>query len=171
MPEENEIAFVALGSNLGDSAKIIIDCFASLQLLTDHPLLRSSLWQTAPIDCPPGSPPFINAVAGLVPRHDEAPQSLRARLHAIETDFGRAQKKTLNEPRLLDLDLLAFGRQQIASPSLTLPHPRAHLRRFVLQPWSEIAPNFVLPGANATIAQLLARLPTQDPVKKINPPD
>jgi len=167
MAEPGEIAFVALGSNLGDSGRTIREALAAIQYLTDRPLLPSSLWRTLPVDCPPGSPPFINAVAGLYPNPDETPQTLLVRLHALEKDFGRESKRILNEPRPLDLDLLAFGARQIQSAALTLPHPRAHLRRFVLQPWSEIGPDFVLPGTDATIAQLLARLPSDESVKKI----
>ena len=60
--------FVALGSNLGDSRQIILDAMARLQNFSDRPILKSSLWQTSPVDCPPGSPMFVNAVVGLVPR-------------------------------------------------------------------------------------------------------
>ncbi len=169
MAESGEMAFVALGSNLGDSARIIREALAALQYLTDRPLLRSSLWRTAPVDCPPGSPAFVNAVAGLQPRADETPQTLVVRLQALEKDFGRRPKAVRNEPRPLDLDLLAFGQRQIESDALTLPHPRAHLRRFVLQPWSEIAPDFVLAGTGATIGDLLARLPTDDVIERIAP--
>jgi len=136
-----------------------------LRQFSNGPLLRSVIWQTAPVDCPPGSPPFLNAVVGFLPCPGETPESLLARLQALEREFGRRPKQLLNEPRPLDLDLIAFGAQVRATPQLTLPHPRAHLRRFVLQPLTEIAPGLVLPGQQATVAQLLARLP-QDPHMK-----
>src|SRR5204863_9012320 len=117
-----------------------------LQELSDEPLLRSSLWRTAPVDCPPGSPPFVNAVVGLLPRSGETPESLLAKLQSLEKEFGRPAGKILNEPRSLDLDLIAFGSETRATKELALPHPRAHLRRFVLQPLSDIAPQFILPG-------------------------
>ena len=93
-----------------------------------------------------------------MPRARETPESLLAKLQALEKEFGRKPKKVLNEPRPLDLDLIAFGNQTRAAKELTLPHPRAHQRRFVLQPLSEIAPNLILPGQAKTVAQLLAKL-------------
>jgi 2-amino-4-hydroxy-6-hydroxymethyldihydropteridine diphosphokinase len=79
-------------------------------------------------------------------------------LGEIERGFGRQPKKMLNEPRTLDLDLIAFKREIRGSPELTLPHPRARSRRFVLQPLAEIAPGLVLPGELESITQLLSRL-------------
>ncbi|MDR3459379.1 MAG: 2-amino-4-hydroxy-6-hydroxymethyldihydropteridine diphosphokinase [Verrucomicrobiae bacterium] len=160
-------AFVALGSNLGRSCEIIMTAITHVKFCTDQPLLKSSLWQTTPVDCPPGSPPFLNAVIGLLPHHDETPESLLAKLQALEKSFGRAPKKVLNEPRPLDLDLIAFGNEIRNSPQLILPHPRAHQRRFVLQPLSEIAPDLVLPGQGKTVAELLAELPPGETVTRI----
>ena len=104
------LAFVALGSNLGDSAQVLRAAMARLQALSDEPGLNSSLWPTDPVDCPPGSPRFLNAVAGLVPRTAETPESLLEKLQALEQEFGRQPKKIPNEPRPLDLDLIAFGK-------------------------------------------------------------
>ena len=162
------LAFVAIGSNLGDSRRAVQQAFQRLAALTDQQLLKSSLWQTAPVDCPAGSPPFINAVAGLVPRQEESAESLLAELQAIERGFGRQPKTVRNEPRPLDLDLIAFGTEVRATAELTLPHPRAHQRRFVLQPLSEIAPNLVLPGQFKTVAQLLSQLPPERSVRQLS---
>src|SRR5580700_6855387 len=142
----DELAFVALGSNLGDSAEIVRRALDRLQTLSDAPMLRSSLWRSTPVDCPPGSPLFVNAMAGLRPRADQSPQSLLSQLQILEVEFGRSRGSVPNEPRLLDLDLIAFGARTVNSSELVLPHPRAHRRRFVLQPLAEIAPEFVLPG-------------------------
>jgi 2-amino-4-hydroxy-6-hydroxymethyldihydropteridine diphosphokinase len=147
--------FVALGSNLGDSEEIVSRAMERLQSLSAVPLSRSSLVKTAPVDCPPGSPPFVNAVVGLKPLPNETPQSLLRKLMQLETEFGRQRGNVRNAPRPLDLDLIAFGSQRIDSPELTLPHPRAHLRRFVLEPLSEIAPDFVLPGQSKSVRELL----------------
>jgi 2-amino-4-hydroxy-6-hydroxymethyldihydropteridine diphosphokinase len=162
-----EIAFVALGSNLGNSIDIVSRAIEQLQSLSGKPLLKSSLWQSTPVDCPPGSPPFINAVAGLAPRAGETPATLLRQLRGLEEKFGRQPKKILNEPRLLDLDLIAFGSRTMNSADLVLPHPRAHLRRFVLQPLSEIAPDFILPGQTKTVQQLLRALKTGEKLRQL----
>jgi 2-amino-4-hydroxy-6-hydroxymethyldihydropteridine diphosphokinase len=162
-------AIVALGSNLGDSRHNVLRAMDRLQALSDQPLLRSSLWQTTPVDCPEGSPDFINAVVALVPREGESPESLLAHLQALEKEFGRLPKKVVNEARPLDLDLIAFRQEVRSTSQLTLPHPRAHQRRFVLQPLSEIAPNLVPPGQTKTIVQLLGQLPTDPGLIQIDP--
>ncbi|MEI8291223.1 MAG: 2-amino-4-hydroxy-6-hydroxymethyldihydropteridine diphosphokinase [Verrucomicrobiota bacterium] len=160
-------AYISLGSNLGDSAIILRSALARLQDFSSRPILASSLWRTTPVDCPPGSPKFLNAVAALLPRRGETPFSLLGKLRTLENELGRMPKKVLNEPRPLDLDLIAFGDETCDSPALTLPHPRAHLRRFVLQPLSEIAPDYILPGQGATVAELLAQLPAGESVTRI----
>ena len=161
------LAYIALGSNLGDSKKILLDAMLLLEQFSDAPCRKSSLWQTMPVDCPPGSPMFVNAVVGLVPLKNETPESLLKKLQALQTEFGRTPKKVLNEPRPLDLDLIAFGNERRYTPELILPHPRAHLRRFVLQPLSEIAPDLILPGQGKTVAQLLAGLSPDEAITRI----
>lgn len=161
------LAIVALGSNLGDSRQVILDAMVRLSKMSNQPALKSSLWQTSPVDCPPESAPFVNAVIALVPFADETPESLLKKLHALEAKSGREVKKVLNEPRVLDLDLIAFGGETRNAPALILPHPRAHLRRFVLQPLSEIAAGFILPGQSKTVAQLLSGLPDGETVSPL----
>jgi 2-amino-4-hydroxy-6-hydroxymethyldihydropteridine diphosphokinase len=161
------MAFVALGSNLGDSAEIVRRAMDRLQTLSDAPLLRSSLWRSTPVECPPGSPPFVNAMAGLCPRPGETPQTLLGRLQGLETEFGRRRGGIPNEPRPLDLDLIAFGARTVHEPGLVLPHPRAHSRRFVLQPLAEIAPEFVLPGQAGSAAELLRDLSSIEIVTRL----
>ncbi|MBI5773840.1 MAG: 2-amino-4-hydroxy-6-hydroxymethyldihydropteridine diphosphokinase [Verrucomicrobia bacterium] len=160
-------AFVALGSNLGNSAEILRQAMARLQSFSTAPLKKSSLWRTAPVDCPPGSPDFVNAVAALAPHDGETPESLLAKLRALEKEFGRRDKLALNEARPLDLDLIAFGGETRDTPELALPHPRAHRRRFVLAPLAEIAPELVLPGQAKTVAQLLAELKPDEAVERL----
>jgi 2-amino-4-hydroxy-6-hydroxymethyldihydropteridine diphosphokinase len=161
------LSYVALGSNLGDSRRTILDAMARLQEFSSQPILKSSLWQTTPVNCPPNSPLFVNAVVGFAPQKSETPESLLQKLRALEKEFGRMAKKALNEPRSLDLDLIAFGTETRNSPELILPHPRAHRRRFVLQPLSEIAPDLILPGQSKTISQLLAWLPDGEMVMRL----
>jgi 2-amino-4-hydroxy-6-hydroxymethyldihydropteridine diphosphokinase len=163
------LAVIAIGSNLGDSRQILLSAMARLQDFSNAPILKSSLWQTTPVDCPPGSPQFLNAMAGLVPREGETPESLLAKLQSLEKEFGRGAKKIPNEPRPLDLDLIAFGNVTRYSPQLVLPHPRAAQREFVLQPLSEIAPDLVLPGQTKTVAELLAGLRSDEVVTRVDP--
>ena len=162
-----DYAFIALGSNLGDSPRLVSSAMDQMQQLSLKPLLRSSLWRSDPVDCPPGSPPFINAVVGLVPRPAETPESLLNALQALEKEFGRQPKTLLNEPRALDLDLIAFGPATRQTRPLTLPHPRAHLRRFVLEPLAEIAPDFVLAGQRKRVRQLLKELGNEQSVARV----
>jgi 2-amino-4-hydroxy-6-hydroxymethyldihydropteridine diphosphokinase len=164
---ESSLALIALGSNLGDSAKILAAAFERLRVLSDEALRCSSLWQTAPVDCPPGSPPFLNAAVALVPRSGETPESLLEKLQVLEKEFGRRPKQIFNEPRPLDLDLIAFGNEERNTPLFTLPHPRAHLRRFVLAPLAEAAPQFLLPGKQRTVAGLLAGLPPDETARRL----
>ena len=162
-----KLAFVALGSNVGDSRRTVPFAMARLQVYSTRPLVRSSLWRTSPVDCPPGSPPFVNAVIALAPLAGETPESLLAKLRDLEKQFGRTPEKGWNEPRPLDLDLIAFGNETRQTAELTLPHPRAHLRRFVLQPLGEIAPDLILPGQTKSVAQLLAGLPDTETVTRL----
>jgi len=159
---------VAIGSNIGDSRRTVERAMERLEEISDGPLLRSSLYQTEPVDCPPGSPTFINAVAGLKPREGETPESLLAKLQTLEKEFGRTPKKLLNEPRALDLDIITFRSERRSSAELTIPHPRAHLRRFVLQPLIELAPKLVLPGQTRSIRQLLDALPLSGTVRRLD---
>src|SRR5690242_9827144 len=131
------------------------------------PILKSSLWQTTPVDCPPDSPAFINAVVGFKPLPGETPDSSLERLQGLEREFGRRPKQVHNEPRPLDLDLIAFAGETRQTEKLNLPHPRAHQRRFVLQPLCEIAPELTLPGQERTVSSLLARLPIDALMRKV----
>ncbi|MCU0787396.1 MAG: 2-amino-4-hydroxy-6-hydroxymethyldihydropteridine diphosphokinase [Verrucomicrobia bacterium] len=162
------MAVIALGSNLGDSLQLIRSAMDRLQQLSDAPLLLSSLYRSRPVDCPPGSPDFVNAVVGLFPPGDETPESLLHKLQSLEEEFGRRPKQVLNEARPLDLDLIAFGRETRHAAELTLPHPRAHLRRFVLEPLAEIAPELTLPHQSGTVAELLAGLGSAEPLERID---
>jgi 2-amino-4-hydroxy-6-hydroxymethyldihydropteridine diphosphokinase len=164
-------AFIALGGNLGDSRATVREAMQRLAAFSSPPLLRSSLWRSTPVDCPPGSPDFINAIVALTPLPHSTPESLLAELQALEREFGRRPKQVLNEARPLDLDLIAWGSEVRNTLTLTLPHPRAHLRRFVLQPLSELAPDLILPGQTHTVAELLASLRTEEVLERLPEPD
>ena len=154
--DHSRLAIIALGSNLGDSAALIEQAVEALEKFSDRPALRSSLWKSEPVDCPPGSPDFLNAVMAIRPCPTDTPENLLGKMQAIERRLGRGPKQTDNEPRPIDLDLIAFGNHRVANEYLTLPHPRAHLRRFVLGPLAEILPGFVAPGWDESASCLLA---------------
>lgn len=160
-------AFIALGSNLGDSRALVLKGIETLRKLSRTPPRGSSLWRSTPVDCPPGSADFINAVAEIEPLV-ETPEELLKALQTIEREFGRTPKTILNEARPLDLDLLAWGSEVRTSPELTLPHPRAHLRAFVLAPLAEIAPDLILPGQGKSVRELLQNLRTGEKLERLS---
>lgn len=143
-------AYIGLGANLGNAVQTLRQALEDLQAL---PLCRlcaaSGLYRSAPVDA--GGPDYINAVAHIQTGLD--PHALLARLQAIEAAHGR-QRPYPNAPRSLDLDLLLYDRLRLDTPVLSLPHPRMHLRAFVLQPLQELAPSFTLP--QGSLPELLA---------------
>lgn len=159
--------FLALGANLGNPLENLRNAAKSLQALAIAPPAFSSPWITAPMDCPPNSPPFVNAALQMIPPREIRPQTLLAQCQAIERTFGRRPKKQLNEARTLDIDVIAFGRLMENSPRLILPHPRAHQRFFVLAPLNEIAPRLILPGHSRSIAEYLAACPADACARQI----
>jgi 2-amino-4-hydroxy-6-hydroxymethyldihydropteridine diphosphokinase len=161
--EDGPIALISLGSNLGDSRCVLSDAAELLERFSTRPLVQSSFWRSRPVDCPPDSDDFVNAAVTLFPFPTEIPETLLAKLQDLEQHFGRRPKTRHNEPRILDLDLIAFGQEVRNTPGLTLPHPRASIRRFVLAPLAEIAPNFILPGQTRSIADLAAELAVAEP--------
>jgi 2-amino-4-hydroxy-6-hydroxymethyldihydropteridine diphosphokinase len=149
-----EWVVVALGSNLGDSAGILRGAMERLKAWPKGIARSSSLWRTVPVDCPPGSPPFLNAVVGWVRSPDDNPEALLESLQALEHEFGRQVKEVRNAARRLDLDLIACGTEIRRQAQLILPHPRAAERAFVLYPLSEILPDLILPGQERTVREL-----------------
>jgi 2-amino-4-hydroxy-6-hydroxymethyldihydropteridine diphosphokinase len=150
------LAYVGLGANLGDARAALQSALAALATLPRTALLRcSSVWRSAPIES--SGPDYLNAVAELSTRL--SPIELLHRLQAIELAHGR-ERPYRNAPRTLDLDLLMHGTITLDTPELTLPHPRAHERAFVLAPLAELAPEFVVPG-RGRVADLLAAVADQ----------
>lgn len=144
----------SLGSNQGDRLSVLesvcdylADVFGTLRL--------SQVYETAPVGCPPGSPDYLNAcveVETSMPAAEVLELCLR-----IEQELGRSRSGVYGEPRTCDIDVLYCGQEICQTERLTLPHPRAHEREFVLRPLADIAPNMVLPGQEKTVSALLSR--------------
>lgn len=153
MPQTH-FAVIALGSNLAEPARQVR---AALSALEAHPQIQiektSSLYVTAPVGYD-NQPDFVNAVCSVRTSLDGV--SLLAVLNRIEADFGR-ERTFRNAPRTLDLDIIDFDGISSNDPHLTLPHPRAHERSFVMKPLAEILPDFVL-GGHGRAADLAAAL-------------
>ena len=150
-------AYVALGANLGDPLATLRLAVEALHLLPDSQTLAvSGFYRTAPVGLR-NQPDFINAVASL--QTGLTPAALLDALFAVEGQFGRV-RSIRNAPRTLDLDLLLHGSHISDDPHITLPHPRMHLRAFVLAPLAEIAPALVVPG-HGPVGTLLERCADQ----------
>lgn len=146
-------AVVALGANIGNPEEQIDVAIAMLKAATDV-IAISSYYVTKPVGGPQ-QPDYINAVCTL---ESELPAlDLLALLHGIEKSLGRERKEKWG-PRLIDLDLIQYGPLLSKAEELELPHPRAHERRFVLEPWYEIEPDAIL-LTHGKISDLLAQLP------------
>lgn len=146
-------AVIALGANLEDPEMAVELALSLLELSTDL-ISRSRLYSTKPVGGPP-QPDYVNAVAIIdsdLPAHD-----LLDLLNGIEKSMGRVRGERWG-PRVIDLDLITYGDLHSDDESLTLPHPRAHERRFVLEPWLEIDPNAYLP-AFGYIRDILEKIP------------
>jgi 2-amino-4-hydroxy-6-hydroxymethyldihydropteridine diphosphokinase len=155
-PQALVLAGVGLGANLGDARETLDAAIKALAALPETTLRAvSSIYRSAPIDS--SGPDYLNAVALLDTRL--APQALLAELQCIELAHGR-ERPYYNAPRTLDLDLLFHGEQRMATPTLTLPHPRMHERAFVLRPLAELAPALLIPG-RGQVAELVATVADQ----------
>ncbi|MCE0483719.1 MAG: 2-amino-4-hydroxy-6-hydroxymethyldihydropteridine diphosphokinase [Methylacidiphilales bacterium] len=149
---------IALGSNLGDRFAEL-DAAASFlrSLSVDGRIREAERIETEPVDCPPYSPPFLNSVAEIRIDTEVLPPSvLLAKLRAFERERGRSPDRVANAPRPLDLDIIYYACLSINEPGLIIPHPRAHERRFVLEPLAQLRPDLVLPGQCKTVRELLA---------------
>jgi 2-amino-4-hydroxy-6-hydroxymethyldihydropteridine diphosphokinase len=152
---------IALGSNLGDRAAHLRRGLALLlERLQDEvsdPVLAGRWYETDPVDCAPGAQAFLNSVVEMTAA--VSPEVMHGHLQAVEQLLGRPAVRDKNAPRTLDLDLLYAGDHISDDPKLRLPHPRMHLRRFVLQPLADIRPDLVLPGHTCSVAAYLTALP------------
>jgi 2-amino-4-hydroxy-6-hydroxymethyldihydropteridine diphosphokinase len=155
--------YLSLGSNLGDRAQNLRDALAALHKAGIDVTRTSSMYETEPVDYL-DQPWFVNMAAEA--ETELPPAAVLQALRGIETDMGN--KKTVAKgPRLIDMDILLYGDDVIDTPELQVPHPRMHLRRFVLQPLAEIAPRVRHPISGLSPSQMMAQANDPSTVKKI----
>ncbi|TMR93728.1 2-amino-4-hydroxy-6-hydroxymethyldihydropteridine diphosphokinase [Nonomuraea basaltis] len=151
-------AVLALGSNLGNRFQTLQ---GAVDVLFDAPDLEfvkaSPVYETDPVGGPPGQRPYLNAV--VIAETTLGPRTLLERALSVENAFGRVRAERWG-PRTLDVDLIVVGDTVCDDPELTLPHPRAHERAFVLVPWSDADPQGTVPG-HGRVSDLLEGLDRQ----------
>jgi len=159
--------YIGLGSNEGDRAGALKRALERLEILGLRPLLKSALYLTAPVEVI-DQDEFINQVVEI--ETDLPPELILESCLAVEQSMGRV--RTLDKgPRRIDLDLLLAGEDVRDGGTLKVPHPRMHLRRFVLVPLVEIAPAAWHPILKSTAAELLRICPDRSRVERLGPPD
>lgn len=149
-------AIIALGSNLGDRAENLREALRRIEANGIRVVRTSKVWETPPV--PEGQPSFLNAA--VVTELDHPPEVLLSELKAIEHDLGRRPGPRWG-PRPIDLDILFYDELEMATPALTIPHPRVAERAFVLVPLRDVWPD-PLPVLGRTPKELLAELPEED---------
>ena len=159
--------YLSLGSNVGDRAKNLRAAIDELPHAGVAVKKVSSFYETEPVDLRE-QPWFLNC-ALETETHFDAITLLRA-LREIETKMG-SKKLVAKGPRLIDMDILLYGSERIDTSELQVPHPRMHLRRFVLAPLAEIAPELLLSGQKKTVRELLAELRTDEVVERLTSMD
>jgi 2-amino-4-hydroxy-6-hydroxymethyldihydropteridine diphosphokinase len=149
-------AILALGSNIEPRRATIEQACQALRQISGISNLRvSTLQETAPVGVPESERHllFLNAVA--VCETSLSAEELSEAVHRIEASLGRQRSGSYGAARTIDIDIIALGELIMATPALTLPHPRAHQRAFVLAPLAELLPDYCLPGQHQTVTELL----------------
>ncbi len=155
-------AILSLGSNQGDRLAALKQAGLELLALPETCAVAfSPVYETEPVGAPEGYGHlrFLNCVVIL--ETGLSPEAFSQAIHAIEARLGRTRTAAAGLPRVIDLDILTFGDVLSDAPHLTLPHPRACGRRFVLQPLTDLRPGFVFPGQSQTVSELLRTLPPE----------
>lgn len=166
MDTETITAYVSIGSNLGDRAGNLLLAVRGLMEASFIVTKLSGIYETEPVEIE-SETNFLN-MAAEIRCESITPSQMMARMLRIEYLLGR-KDKSLKKPRTIDLDLLFYNQEQTESEFLTLPHPRLHLRNFVLVPMCEIAPTFVHPSFQKDIKTLLLESADTSAVNRWNP--
>lgn len=166
METEYTTAYIGLGSNLGDRAGNLLLAVRGLMEASFVVQRLSAIYETDPIELDTDKK-FLN-MAAEVRVTNISPTQMMARLLRIEYLLDR-KDKTVKASRTIDLDILTYGSLVMDTPFLTLPHPRLHLRKFVLCPLAEIAPDIVHPASRLRIADILSAVDDQSDVRRWNP--
>ena len=165
MTNTHHKAILSLGSNLGDRTAWLKKAAKAINSLPETDITtRSSIYETEPLDVPKSfkDKSFLNAI--VIIQTLLSATDLSNSIHNIEEQFQR-KRETPNQPRTIDIDIITFDDLVSQDKELTLPHPRAHLRRFVLEPLAELLPESTLPGTTTTISTLLQSLPENPAVR------
>jgi 2-amino-4-hydroxy-6-hydroxymethyldihydropteridine diphosphokinase len=151
-------AGIALGSNLGDRLAHLRRARSLVLALPDvsPPTLESRVYETEPVQSGPEAGAYLNAVIEV--EFSGQPITLLDGLQSIEAIMGRPSKRPRNAPRTIDLDILYTGNLVLSNDEVVIPHPRLHLRRFVLTPLADIRPDLTLPGQQQNVSGLLVGL-------------
>ena len=157
-----ETVYISIGSNLGNREK---SCRLAIEGISEFAKVSavSSMYETEPVGYEE-QPIFINCAIEI--ETDLSPHKLLDKLHSIENRLGRVREIKWG-PRIIDLDIIFYGNEVVNDPDLTIPHPEAHKRRFVLEPLDEIAPTLEHPVLRQSIRELLASLRDHHKVEKL----
>lgn len=153
-----KLAYLGLGSNLGDREVNLAQACALLASDRLRVLRVSSIWQTAPRDVL-DQPHFLNQVIEI--ETDLFPRQLLARVKHVEHEMGRVIVRKKG-PRVIDIDVLLYADSTVNTPDLKIPHPSIHERRFVLEPLAELSPDLRHPVTKQTVRQMLAAVSNQE---------
>jgi len=158
----SETVYIGMGANLGDRERSLEQALQALSRIDAVAVLRSSsLYESAPVG--PPQPRYLNAVVEV--ESELPPRRLLGILKHIESDLGRPEAEDRGAPRVIDLDILLWGKQVVAEANLQVPHLELHKRRFALEPLCELAPELRHPLLGKTMHELLRQQGSQDVVR------
>jgi len=158
--------FLAFGSNKGEPAAFLRSSLAGLSAGGFAVKQVSPLYETDPVDCEEGTPRFLNGI--IAGSWGGTPEELLELCQRLERQAGRPEKHSSRQSRELDLDIILFGDRILNTRKLTIPHPRAAQRAFVLVPLNDLAPEAVFPDSGKTVRELLKSLPGRSGIERKN---